>query len=331
MEIASEQPIPGGSPPGQATQALLDPAEVRALARVSDLRGAVDLALVWGVILLAMAAADRSGSWLVGGLALVVIGSRQNALATLAHEAWHRLAFSNASVNHAIGAWAYAYPIGIPYFHDRRRHLRHHREVGLAHDPDWINYTSEGRETPLRVLAYLASLLCGRLVLGTAWNLLVRRQPRIAVDEPESRARSSGPTVSGELLRIAILQGLLFAFFWAAFSWWTYPVFWALPVATVGGFFANFRAFLEHASASGSASPSERLRDFEVGPLEAFFFSPCHFHYHALHHAYVAIPHRNLPRAKRLILEKHPRYPLEVQRGYLASLFTHLGALRRGS
>ena len=105
--------------------------------------------------------------WYVYVLAILVIGGRQNALATLAHEGWHGLLFSSRGLNHLVGAWLYSYPVGILYYHDRDRHLRHHREVGHDYDPDWINYTSRHRETRGRVLWYLASLLFGRLLFST--------------------------------------------------------------------------------------------------------------------------------------------------------------------
>src|SRR5579871_6097300 len=141
----------------------IDREAVQVLSVPSKIRTFWDVFLVWGVIGAAVVSAytiDRTYAYL---LAIVVIGARQNALATLAHEGWHSLLFPSRRLNHTVAAWLFAYPIGILYFHDRERHLRHHREVGHDYDPDWINYTSRDRETPDRVLAYLASLLFGRL------------------------------------------------------------------------------------------------------------------------------------------------------------------------
>ena len=49
-------------------------------------------------------------------VALVIIGSRQFALAVLAHDAAHNLLFSNNKVNDWAGQWFCAYPI----FQDNR-------------------------------------------------------------------------------------------------------------------------------------------------------------------------------------------------------------------
>ncbi|MBM4244270.1 MAG: hypothetical protein FJ148_10700, partial [Deltaproteobacteria bacterium] len=310
---------------------LLEADELRRLAQVSDARGVLDQALVWGAILLAVWLATTVDHWLATFAAIVLIGSRQNALATLAHEAWHRLAFSDGNWNHRIGAWLDAYPIGIPYHHDRRRHMRHHREVGQAHDPDWVNYTNEGRETPLRLARYLLGLVCGLLFFSTAWSVLVERKPRIKVDGDEATAardHGSVPTLAQELAGIVLCQVVLLLLLTAIGGIWTYPLYWCVPLATFGGFFANLRAFLEHATPGDAVPPEARLRDFAVGPLEAFLISPCHFNYHALHHAFLAIPHRNLPVAKERVIARLGSYPLPVQQGYVNALRVHLSAIQ---
>lgn len=305
----------------------LDPIVLRRLAQVSDARGARDLALVWGSIWLAVALAVASDAALAWGLAVVFIGTRQNALATLAHDGWHRLLFRDGERNHAVGAWLYAYPIGIPYHHDRRRHLRHHREVGESRDPDWVNYSNTDRETPWRLFGYFASLLAGRMLWQTAASLATRGTPRIALeDKPSPRANEL--SLSAELERILIAQVVLFFLMAAVGPWWTYFVLWALPVATFAGLFANFRAFLEHCAPSDAIGGEPRLRDFEIGAFERLFLAPCHFNYHSLHHAFVAVPHWNLPQVKMaLIAANDGRYPLTVQQGYLRMLVRHLAQM----
>jgi fatty acid desaturase len=323
-------------PFGSMTPAALDHNDVRDLSRVSNLRGAGDLALTWGAIAGAIALAHWIDRWYGYLLAMIFIGSRQNALATLAHEAWHALCFSNRTLNHAVGAWLYAYPIGIPYSHDRRRHLRHHRDVGRDFDPDWRNYSNDGRQTPAGVLRYLLGVLCGGMLLTTLWSFLVRRQPRIGVadaplmanEEPRPNGRRE-PSVAREFVGVAETQIVLFAVMWAATgAWWTCPLLWWVPLATFAGFFANFRALIEHVTTDDNAPPDARLRDIEAGALERLLLSPCHFNYHALHHAYVSIPHRRLPEAKRRIVTARGAYPYVVWHGYVRALRDHLHTLR---
>jgi fatty acid desaturase len=96
---------------------------------------------------------------------------------------------------------------------------------------------------------------------------------------------------------------------------------------TVCAFCISVRAFVEHVADSPEASPEDRLRDQAVGPLERFVFSPCHFDYHALHHAHASIPHYRLPRAKQELIGACGRYPHAVGPGYLRSLARHLQRL----
>jgi fatty acid desaturase len=305
-----------------ATKRTLDHESVRALSAPSNLHGVLDLVLVWGVIVGAVVTANAVNRWYAYLIAIVLIGSRQNALATLAHEAWHCLTFSSRRVNHWVGAWLYSYTIGIPYYHDRERHLRHHREVGHDYDPDWVNYSNQNRESPWRVLRYFGSLLLGALMFSTLVSLVTRGRPRIAVSSGQSLTHT--PSMLGELGRGVLCQGLLFAVATIAFHWWTYFLLWLLPLATFAGFFANFRSFVEHVATSDDVMPEERLRDIEASPAARFFLAPSHFNYHALHHAHPSIPHYNLPKGKRLYIQQTGAYPFTVWPGYIVALLSHL-------
>jgi fatty acid desaturase len=311
------------------TSQTIDKPLVQALSMPSRAGTLRDLFMAWSVIAIVMAAALAADRVYVYVLAIIVIGARQNALATLAHEGWHGLLFSSRRLNHNFGAWIYAYPIGILYRHDRDRHLRHHREVGRDHDPDWINYTNRHRESPARVLWYLATLLLGRLLFSTLLSFATRGRPRIGVEQGSDATREGKTGVFGELCAVLLCQAALFgALTLASHRWWSYPVLWMLPLATFAGFFANFRALVEHVARRDDVLPEERLRDIEAGPLARFFIAPSNFNYHALHHAHPTIPHYNLPRGREAYVAKFGRYPFIVFEGYGKALVSHLRELR---
>jgi len=306
----------------------IDRESLQSLSVPSTLRSVCDLILVWSVIFGAAAVALSVDRWYVYMLAIVVIGGRQNALATLAHEGWHGLLFPSRQLNHRVGAWLYAYPIGILYYHDRNRHLRHHREVGHDYDPDWINYTTKRRQSPGRMIWYLSSLLLGRLFFSTLVSFAFRGRPRIS-QKTDRDGFEDHPAVTGELFRFLVCQAVLFgAITLASQRWWSYPLLWLLPLATFAGFFANFRAFIEHVAKREDAAPEDRLRDIEAGPIERFLIAPSHFNYHALHHAHPFVPHYNLIRTKELYLEQLGFYPFTVRHGYTRALYAHLKELR---
>jgi fatty acid desaturase len=308
----------------EMTAHAIDRHSFQTLSAPSSLKAVRDFLLVWGTIAGAIAVAHAIDSTFVYLMAIVVIGGRQNALATLAHEGWHGVIFPSRRLNHTVGAWLYSYPLGILYYHDRDRHLRHHRDVGHDDDPDWINYTTRGRESRGRVLGYLASLLFGRLLFSTLLSFVTKGRPRIGVEPKEDR-----PRVLGELLRVLLCQAALFALMTLASQrWWSYPLLWMLPLATFAGFFANFRALIEHVSTRDDVLPDERLRDIEAGAIERFFIAPSHFNYHALHHAHPSIPHYNLPLGKEEYKEQFGRYPFTVRQGYTKALLAHLRELQ---
>ena len=307
------------------TAQSIDRESLQSLSVPSSLKALRDLLLVWGVIAAAMTGAVLMDNTLAYLLAIIVIGGRQNALATLAHEGWHGLIFSSRRLNHGVGSWLYSYPLGIFYYHDRDRHLRHHREVGHDYDPDWINYTTRGRESRSRVLGYLASLLFGRLLFSTLLSFASRGRPRIGLDSRAKAGNEARPSIFAELFGVGLCQAVLFGVMTLATQrWWSYPLLWMLPLATFAGFFANFRALIEHVTARDDVAPEDRLRDIKAGPIERFFISPSHFNYHALHHAHPSIPHYNLTRGKRAYVEQFGLYPFTVRQSYARAFFAHL-------
>ena len=295
---------------------------LRRLSRVSNVRSALDLVLTWGVIVAALVAARSVDRWWAYAAAALVIASRQSALSNLAHDAWHGLCFVPRPINNWIGAWLYAYPVGIPFHHDRRRHLAHHKRVGFHDDPDWVNYSNSDRENRARLIRFLAGRLLGSLLLSTLWNAVVRRRARIAAG-----GGSDDIPVGAEWLRIAASQAALAVLGTLWMGVWAYPLLWLLPLSTVAAFCTVVRAFVEHSSEDDDAPIEHRLRDYTPGPIEAAWFSPCHFHFHALHHAHPSIPHYRLPAAKVAATAATGRYPLATAPGYLRSLAAHLRRL----
>jgi fatty acid desaturase len=58
--------------------------------------------------------------------------------------------------------------------------------------------------------------------------------------------------------------------------------------------------------------------------LEAFFFAPLHFNFHAEHHLYPGIPFDKLPEAHRLLAgQQGYREAISIERGYLRFLLRH--------
>lgn len=313
----------------QGTRTLASAREIRdAHAVLSDARGVRDAVVTWGALALVIAVAHAAAHPLVYFAAAAVIGGLQHALVNLAHEAWHRLCFRSRAFNDAVGAWLYSYPIGVPFHHDRARHLRHHRRVGAPDDPDFVNYTNRGRVPPARLYAYLAGRLLGSQLLATAKSVLVDRQPRIALEDASGEASESA--ARGELLRIAVVQLGLLGAFAAGGRWWEYFVLWLGPLATFAAFYVAVRAFVEHAAPTDEVAVAERLNDFSPGPVERFLISPVDFHHHALHHAHPGVPHFRLAALRDALDAAGERWPGARRGGYVTALREHVARVRAG-
>ncbi|HKU44983.1 MAG TPA: fatty acid desaturase [Polyangiales bacterium] len=290
----------------------------RKYSSISNARGSLDLIASWGVIALVCAWLHFQPTAWAFAIAFVVISSRQALLANLAHDAWHTLCFRPRRLNDWIGALCYAYPVGIPFHHDRARHFTHHRRVGHADDPDWVNYSHTARQSRRDLARFFAGRLFGSLLVETALSVLKNRgRPRVALP---SHVDSRGPR--HEMLRVALVQLALVVLFGWSVAWWAYGVLWLLPLATLTAFCNSLRAFAEHAAQSG-AEPAERLRDLDAGLLSRLFLCPAHFNFHALHHEYPSVPHYRL---RSFRSDEAARLPAPAA-GYVAVLREYVAAL----
>ena len=121
----------------------------------------------WAVIVLLFVAAYWINSvwgWLV---ALVLLGSRQHALAILGHDGAHRLAARNKRLNDLATQLLCFWPLGVGLRAYRRFHFRHHRHVGTERDPELIHKNDWSKEqwsipkTRLQIFTYFLGDLVG--------------------------------------------------------------------------------------------------------------------------------------------------------------------------
>src|SRR6185312_8151874 len=117
--------------------------DVRRLSDVSNLKSVLGIAFQWGVIVLAGWAAVASGHWAVYVLAGIFIGSRQQALGVMVHDAAHYLLFTNRTVNDMVSDALLAFPLGMSTTLYRETHFRHHRFANTELDPDHVQQLAD--------------------------------------------------------------------------------------------------------------------------------------------------------------------------------------------
>ena len=119
----------------------LKPSDVLSNRQISELKkkkewkNILSISSNWFQIVSALALFYYFPHWSVFLFSLIVVGSRQFALAVLAHEGAHNLLFSSRKINDWCSQWFCAYPI----FQDNRvyrpYHLKHHRFTETDEDP----------------------------------------------------------------------------------------------------------------------------------------------------------------------------------------------------
>src|SRR5688500_14205205 len=115
--------------------------DVRArLRHTSNAKNTGTVAGCWFQIVLPIAVAVRLDHPLVWAAALLVAGRNFARLSILAHEAAHRLLFTNRRVNDGVGRWLLAYPAFLPLDVYRRGHLAHHGDEMGPDEPDRALY-----------------------------------------------------------------------------------------------------------------------------------------------------------------------------------------------
>lgn len=281
------------------------PERAKALSGLDARRSVAVLALQWGIIAgvnaLAMHAGPGPLHWLAGAFAIVVVASRQQALATLMHDAAHYRLFHSRFWNDTASDLLCALPLGLVTARYRTTHLQHHIDPRGVSDPDWTIMQAHPREWgwPKTARGRNVALLRDAVGLGllaftqawAAWLPQTNFFGRAAVPEPFSSAAK---------LRIC---GFYAVVLFAAFGLHLWPeilLYWLVPLATLGQVFFHIRTISEHMGC-GEGSGMAYSRNVEATFLERLLISPLNVNHHLTHHIFPGVPWYNLPKLSRLL------------------------------
>jgi fatty acid desaturase len=284
------------------------------------------LAGVWGVLAAAVMFAARRPRWWSIGLATLVVAGRQHALLNVEHECIHGIFVPGKTRNTSIGRWLCASPCGSPYEAAKQTHLRHHRLVGKAEDPDRELHAGTDKATRWGMARYFVTNLLG----GYAMRSIIRRRG----DEPAGDGTGPGGAapVSGDVPAIAIAQIALWAITGSTLGWWVYPALWAAPLGTITAFCHLVRSFGEHALAAHEEGRyPQRLISTKSNPIELALLSPYNMNYHAEHHLHPFVPAARLPQVTPMLPTGRDGPPVLVRRSYARTLIEHFRSLPRAS
>ena len=229
-------------------------------------------------------------------VALVIIGSRQFALAVLAHDAAHNLLFENNKVNDLAGQWFCAYPI----FQDNRvyrpYHLKHHRHTETDDDPDLV-LSSPFPITKRSFIRKVFRDLTGITGVKRYWGSL------------SSIFRTKGDNVfnkisktSNKLHGFLISNLIIFVLISTTMHWSLFLLLWWLPSFTYYSLIIRIRNISEHAVTPGN-DDFDNTRTTKSTVLTRFLMVPHNVNYHLEHHLFTRCPWYNLPKAHSMMIE----------------------------
>jgi fatty acid desaturase len=245
-------------------------------------RNALSVASAWaqtiGVLALAVWL-HHPAMWIA---AFFLMGRANAQLASLMHEAAHRMLFANRKVNDFVGRWIVGYPVFVPIDVYRRGHMGHHREEFGPNEPDIALYRAYPipRDSMRRKLTRdLLGITGVKLMRGLFSGL------RAEKGEYRREARS-----------ILAVQVVIATGFTIAGYWYLYPLLWLLPHLTVWRAISRFRGIAEHGGMVRSGDRRETTHTVLQHPIARFWMVPFNIGWHLAHHVDSGIPWRNLPK-----------------------------------
>ncbi len=287
----------------------LEPDEIRAFSRRSDLAGACLLAFNWLCIAAIFALVALWTNPLTILVAVLLLGGRQLGLAVLMHEAGHRTLFAGSALNDSLGQWLAAYPVLGDCLAYGASHREHHRLAGTDEDPDLPNY----RAYPIGAASFRRKII--RDLTGRTGLKLLAGQFTGAGNRIMMRDGEANPSLHRGLAVNAVLLAVL----WASGHPALY-LLWVAAYVTSYPLVARIRQVAEHGAVPGLYAPDPRgnTRTTRAGVLERLLLCPNHVNFHIEHHLMPSVPCWRLPQLHRLLTERgfYRDHPQAIARGY---------------
>jgi fatty acid desaturase len=224
--------------------------------------------------------------WVVG---FFVIGTRQHALAVLAHDGAHHLVARSLFWNDLLSNFLAAYPMTFTTEGFRSTHLKHHWYLETQDDPSKISVDHHPQEWmfPMSKKSFV--------------GMLVRDLTGLSQKASASLLKYLWDIPGGKkkhIIRLVILHGSFIALCALTGHVWTYVLLWILPLFTVAVACYRLRSIAEHSGMSPQEGRYARTsvdslistRTTIGGPVLQFIFAPYNISYHIEHHLYPYVP-----------------------------------------
>ena len=222
-------------------------------------------------------AAAWINTWWSYLIAFVLMTRGHVCLNILAHEAAHRLLFTNRKLNDNIGRWLLAYPTFQAMLVYRRVHFAHHRDEMGPDEPDLALYS-------------------GYPIAKDSWHRKLRRDAfgNSASKNFRSLFRAARSRQK-EALQIFAVQGVMLGASLLFMRPLAYVV-WVGSWATLWKVSNRLRSIAEHGGMVRSKDRRMTTHVIRQSRLARFWMVPYNTGWHLAHHVDMGVPWRNLPR-----------------------------------
>lgn len=285
------------------------------LYRIPNLANVAHVVGLWVQSVGVLAIANWWGHPVGWVLAFLLMGRSFARFSILAHEAAHRLLFSNKAINDWVGKWLVGYPAFVPLEAYRRGHMAHHKEEFGPNEPD-------------------LGLYAGYPITGASWRRKLRRDASGNSGWKNLKlllGALTSPTARPFAASIVVWQVALFIGLWAAFGkWWIYPVFWLAPWMTVWRVLNRLRSVAEHGGMIASSDRRLTTHHVRQSPSARFWMVPFNTGWHLAHHVDIGVPFSKLPRL-HAELERAGYVTPALEWPTYRSLWRHGSSRRSGS
>ena len=292
---------------------LLSKEELKVIRKKRDWINVVSVSLNWLQIIAAMALFFYFPNVLTFLLSVVVIGSRQFALAVLAHDGAHNLLFFNEKINDFTSQWLCAFPLfsdNRPY---RPYHLAHHRFTESENDPD----LSLSAPFPITKASFRRKVI--RDLTGQTgfrrYSIALKSIFSSEADDFKGKIKKISDKISGFFISNLVIFSLI-----AIFSHWSiYFLLWWIPAFTYYSLIVRIRNIAEHSVTPGDTNLNN-TRTTKASLLTRYLLVPHHVNFHLEHHLFTNCPWYNLPKVHEMLKGEPLRDKMCIEESYFSVL-----------
>ena len=292
---------------------LLSKEQLKEIREKKDQINVVSISLNWLQIIAAMALFFYFPNVLTFLLSVIVIGSRQFALAVLAHDGAHNLLFSNEKINDFASQWFCAFPLfsdNRPY---RPYHLAHHRFTESENDPD----LSLSAPFPITKASFRRKVI--RDLTGQTgfrrYSIALKSIFSSEADDFKGKIIKISDKISGFFISNLVIFSLI-----AIFSHWSiYFLLWWIPAFTYYSLIVRIRNIAEHSVTPGDTNLNN-TRTTKASLLTRYLLVPHHVNFHLEHHLFTNCPWYNLPKVHEMLKGEPLRDKMCIEESYFSVL-----------